>query len=564
MSRLPHALTSLCLLSLPLAAQLSTSAAAVAPAERAFPLVASQVWSDRAIQLVPDAGLLAGLGDSKAVILRGVPVPSPDGFRILDLALTRFHVISSDATWVVDGDVVGGRAELEAGHSLWRGRVVGEPDSSVYLAFTSTGSRGWIDRADGKSHLVSVPVDGDWERAYSVLVHESDPLVRDGAPDFACGVDSLGVPAAITAPDLTPPGSGRGRAVTSYECLMACETDYQFYQLFGSVAAATNYAVSIWGAVSERYFDACSTFITLPYLAIYSSSNDPWTSQDTGGSSGDLLTEFQAAWGGSSFPGNANLGHFLSGANLGGGVAWVDVLCNNDWGLAVSGNFHGQTNFPVPTQDGLNWDFYVTAHETGHNFGTWHTHDYCPTPIDQCAPPGAFGSCQTQQVCQVGTIMSYCHLCPGGVGNVQMLFHPTVAAVLQQGIQQSCATSYYPASATIRNGRDINPVGYTAVSAPELGTTWYTQVDLTTPGATASVQVIGGGGPALGPIVAIGEILIDVTVPFVAQTVGLGGLHWIQIPDDLNLLGQVVHTQAATFKTGSVQLQNALDLYLAY
>jgi hypothetical protein len=98
-------------------------------------------------------------------------------------------------------------------------------------------------------------------------------------------------------------------------------------------------------------------------------------------------------------------------------------LCDQIYGFGVSGNVDGQVAFPV-AQGPLNWDFMVFAHEVGHNFGAPHTHDYCP-PLDECAPPGYFGSCQTQEDCITdGTVMSYCHLCPGGLSNITTYFHP--------------------------------------------------------------------------------------------------------------------------------------------
>ncbi|MEZ6019495.1 MAG: M12 family metallo-peptidase [Planctomycetota bacterium] len=97
----------------------------------------------------------------------------------------------------------------------------------------------------------------------------------------------------------------------------------------------------------------------------------------------------------------------MSGASLGGGVAYLDVLCNQNYGFGVSGNMTGGTQFPV-SQSSNTWDFVVMAHEIGHNFSTSHTHNYCP-PLDQCPPSQYFGQCQNSQVCiSNGTIMSYC------------------------------------------------------------------------------------------------------------------------------------------------------------
>lgn len=168
-------------------------------------------------------------------------------------------------------------------------------------------------------------------------------------------------------------------------------------------------------------------------------SGDPWTTQDSaGGTALDLLNEFRLAWTG-AIPAGAHLAHIISGASLGGGVAYLGALCDSSWGFAVSGDLDGLSSFPV-VQGPFNWDFIVVAHETGHNFNAIHTHEYCP-PIDQCAPSGAYGPCQTSQVCQSnGTVMSYCHACAGGVSNITTQFHPSSITAMRAAAEASCMT----------------------------------------------------------------------------------------------------------------------------
>ena len=141
---------------------------------------------------------------------------------------------------------------------------------------------------------------------------------------------------------------------------------------------------SLIGAISAQYFEDVQTTLSIAYLGIHTGSNDGWTSQDSGGNAGDLLNEFRAAWG-SSWPATADLAHFISGASLGGGVAYVDVLCSPGFGFGVSGNISGNIDWGTWTgaAAGFTWDFMVVAHELGHNFGSQHTQDACP-PLDRC------------------------------------------------------------------------------------------------------------------------------------------------------------------------------------
>ncbi|MEO0664086.1 MAG: M12 family metallo-peptidase, partial [Planctomycetota bacterium] len=164
------------------------------------------------------------------------------------------------------------------------------------------------------------------------------------------------------------------------------------------------------------------------------SSSDPWSTPETpGGDTGDMLSEFRSAWNSSGWPVSADLAHFLSGDNLGGGIAYVNVLCNSSFGYGVSANLNGNINWGSWTgaAGSFTWDFVVVAHELGHNFGTGHTHSYCP-PIDVC-----YDNCSASTSCSQGTIMSYCHTC-GGMDNIDLRFHQQVANVMRQRVESSC------------------------------------------------------------------------------------------------------------------------------
>ena len=247
-----------------------------------------------------------------------------------------------------------------------------------------------------------------------VIARESDLSARGLTPGDFCAIDTL---AATTGPDARAAldhaqpepdkiGAGAGDGSCDvWECKIAVETDFQFYQLFNDLGATTAYLTTLLASISARYEEQIDTVLTFPYVQFYTTSGDPWSTPDGPGSSTSMLNEFVAAWSG-NIPAGAVLGHMVSGAGLGGGVAYLGVLCDSGQtaSFAVSGNMHGETPFPIAVGP-LNWDFMVFAHETGHNFNSPHTHDYVPQ-IDNCAG----GSCITD-----GTIMSYCHLCsPAG------------------------------------------------------------------------------------------------------------------------------------------------------
>ncbi len=447
-------------------------APAFAQGTRPFPMPTAA--SDPAlgtVTVIPDFEQFKELTTRQQVTLEDLYLPGGD---VLDLQLERIDLARLKYSFVVDGRA---RPDLldDLDISVWKGEVVGQPNSEVFLSFSREGSRGWIQQGTEVMHLMPQPnAQGNWAEGSSIFVSEDTLNQLGNRLDGFCDYDevsgSLGE-RTRTAPTLTQADldaqamtQALGSSCNFRECAIALETDYQLFQVFGSLGAETAYVTSLTAAASDRYQTSVNTVLTFPYIQFYTTSNDPWSSPEGGGSSIDMLNEFQAAWVG-SIPTGARIGHFLSGAGLGGGVAWLDILCNDTYNFSVSGNINGNLSFPI-TQNPNNWDFIVFTHELGHNFGTPHTHDYCP-PLDQCAPSGYFGQCQNSQVCtNQGTLMSYCHLCSGGTGNVTTFFHPAAIATMQP-LVDSCLPLYTGANVTPPSL--ISSTGTTAVDAEIVG-----------------------------------------------------------------------------------------------
>ncbi len=389
---------------------------------------------DTVLRLSVDSEALTRLETLNRVRLSDVPLP--DGERV-SLNLARVHVSRSESLLYVDGKPAG-VGDLEEGLSMWSGKIAGKEGSDVFLAFSRHGSRGWI-HGDARVNLLAGPgPDGDWtdSRAWMVTDEWAHENGLETSP--VCGTGPL-------LEEWRPyPRPVSGRQASShdflplYDCSVPVETDDQYFEVFGDLDAARTYAVSIFGAVSLRYREQVGTILTLPYLGLYTAGNDPWMTQEMGGDCVDLIYEFQAAWREGGAPVYGDLYHFLSGAQLICGAGFIDALCSQERGFSVSCCITGQSPFPTIPSHPLNQDFYLMAHELGHNFGSVHTHEYCP-PLDECAIPAVWGPCQDETFCppEGGTIMSYCHGC-GGFEDITTYLHPEVASLMRGHVEASC------------------------------------------------------------------------------------------------------------------------------
>ncbi|MCP3906339.1 MAG: hypothetical protein GY715_22180 [Planctomycetes bacterium] len=345
--------------------------------------------------------------------------------RTVDLLLERFDVFAPGAKVVVGGPD-GDREIALPDVVLLRGEVAGEPGSRVFIGVAPHGVHGSIRRADTTYFISTGRHDG--ERELAVTDARDLPVPAGELPGCAVEADDdfyfpLGRPAPAGAATDGPFPIGPCRIAR-----VAIESDWEFTgNLFGGdFVASAAYAALLFGSLSDIYIENLNTRLLVSFLRVWPSDIDPYDA----GTSSAALNAFRSYWAANEGDVEREIAHYVSGRNLGGGVAWVGVVCSESNGYGVSGNLNGSYPYPAQDHQSGNWDPYVTAHEIGHNFGTGHTHSYNP-PIDGCGNDDcsqAYG----------GTIMSYCHLCPGGVSNIVLDFHPTVRDQILSYLDGAC------------------------------------------------------------------------------------------------------------------------------
>ncbi len=358
-----------------------------------------------------------------------------DKQKTVDLELEQFSV-TSPATQIMLGTDGGDRPMPHPDVVLFRGHVVGEPESQVFLGISRTQSNGYISLPGREYILAPRRLRGQDVDAADHVLYERFAAGANAPPSqFECQTRMAREP----APNLAPAPVGAEAAYAWRVGFVAIECDYEFGQAFDSVGDAVIYVIELLGAISSIYERDLQVRLYLPYIRIWQTVRDPYTGEDIGA----LLDQFRVYWSGSMDKVDRDLAHFLTPKHAGGGMA-NDGLCDNAGGYGASSGISGV--FPRPLEDGSleQWDVHVVSHEMGHQFGSPHTHCYDP-PVDNCGQ--SFDDCWNGiYACQQGTIMSYCKSCAGGLANMDIRFHPRVITRMRQSVDASC----------LRNG--LNPV----------------------------------------------------------------------------------------------------------
>ena len=355
-----------------------------------------------------DRARVEALANSGGGILSDFPLGNT---QTVSLALTPVQPFESDAIIEAmkrdeNGHMVAQR--LTPNGAFLAGTVLGAEDSHAFLAVSDAGTFGYVE-LDNHTFIISSGTYGKRQPTVSYdLTALPDGLIE--TPPWICE----------TAEPAVPPTSGaEGGIAGTTPCRqvrIAYETDYEFLQLFGAnPSAGMGYVATLASSLTAIYSRDVNARLSASYLRLWIDASDPWSA----GSTSAELNEFKGHWDQFMMTVPRDLAHFLSGRGLGGGIAYLPGLCTGAQ-YGVSANLAGFFPSPLLDNNGQNWDIYVIAHELGHNFGAPHTHSYSP-PLDGCGSSPADCSAADQDI---GTIMSYCHLCSGGVANIKLRFHP--------------------------------------------------------------------------------------------------------------------------------------------
>jgi hypothetical protein len=368
-----------------------------------------------------------------------------------NLHLERFEVWRPDVVIEVDG-----RRVAPPSTTYFRGTVSGEEDSVAVISVRESGEVQGVVQKKGKSWVIGK---GRNQRA----LHSRDADDAE-APPFECGNDdNFSTTERLGVTEPVPAGLARGTVLDQARVAsIAIETDYEYFAKFNNTAAALDYMADLIGYADLVYSREIRTDMQIGYSRLWTggANSDPWTATACVDKNGDgvddnppcgtggALEQLRTYWNANMTSVNRTLVHQLSGKGLGGGIAYIGVLCHNysgskgssyDYGVSASigANFNWDGDQAHPPANVV-WDLVVVQHEIGHNFNSPHTHDYCniggsPLPIDNCSSGCRAGATVALPSCSAptpffktgggaGTIMSYCHQRGGSYGNIAMTF----------------------------------------------------------------------------------------------------------------------------------------------
>ncbi|MBC7866954.1 MAG: hypothetical protein H7X88_05415 [Gloeobacteraceae cyanobacterium ES-bin-316] len=304
----------------------------------------------------------------------------------------------------------------------YKGSISGQPGSFAAVSILENEIVAVLADKNGNINIGLVKSEDGVEKNTHIIFRESD--IKAPNP-FTCASESLQDAGSNPLPQFGAPVSAE--AVVNTEPIdVYFEADYSCYQGNGSnITNTANWVSAIFNVVNTLY-ENDSVFTQISGIKVWNNT-DPYAALS---SSSNVLYAFSANMA-AGFPGD--LAHILSRRSLGGGVAFLNVLCSGAASrTSVSGNLSSSFS-PYPA---YSWNTMVITHEMGHNIGSNHT-QWCGWPggaLDNCRTPTEGGCALGPAPVNGGTIMSYCHLVGYGI-NLANGFGPLPGALIRNKVR---------------------------------------------------------------------------------------------------------------------------------
>ncbi|MDP6601239.1 MAG: M12 family metallo-peptidase [Phycisphaerales bacterium] len=303
----------------------------------------------------------------------------PYGGETLTLDLQPASVRSTDYHVLMQADD-GSLYEVEPGPvRTLRGTVLGYPGSTVAGSLMENGLHATI-HLSADERIWMEPI-GDRIRGLApdtyAFYRQEDIISSDGVcatadPDVSKLLEILG--------GMSPHGAFRG--ATLYVTELGCDTDYEYYQDWGSqTESRINQVIN---AVNSQYEGDVAITHEITTIIIRSSSSDPYTTNDPSG----LLSQFRSEWINNQGGVQRDVAHLFTGREIDGGVIGIAY----DIGAICTSNAYCLSQSDCCGSFGCATD--LTAHELGHLWGGWHCDctSYTMNPYITCSNQFSSGS----------------------------------------------------------------------------------------------------------------------------------------------------------------------------
>lgn len=242
---------------------------------------------------------------------------------------------------------------------LFRGHIVGLPDSDVAVARVTGGVEGLIRFPDG-SRVWIEPLAGRVTGAVGgdhVLYRDADVVAARGG----CGLHD-----EVRSTEKSPQGEGSGSTATAtvFVAQLAVDTDVEYFQAHGSVAAVEAQINKIINIVNVQYERDINVRHLITRIIVRTVQPDPYSAD----SIGDLINQVRSHWVGSQQSVPRDLVQMFTGQTLTDGfigIAISNSLCLTDQAYSVVRS-DGPSCFLIACKTDL------SAHESGHVWSANH------------------------------------------------------------------------------------------------------------------------------------------------------------------------------------------------